>query len=65
VSQATSGSIGQPARRREDLRFLTGCGRYVADLTFDLAAYVAIVVPSGPSASPASAIRACELAPRS
>ena len=35
--------IGRPVRRREDLRFLTGRGRYVADLGLDRAAHVAVV----------------------
>src|SRR2546426_6347514 len=35
--------IGRPVRRREDLRFLTGRGRYVADLALDRAAHVAVV----------------------
>src|SRR3989441_1206595 len=35
--------IGRPARRREDLRFLTGRGCYVADLALDHAAHVAVV----------------------
>ena len=35
--------IGQPARRREDLRFLTGRGRYVSDLPLEHAAHVAVV----------------------
>src|SRR3989442_823854 len=34
--------IGRPVRRREDLRFLTGRGRYVADLALDRAAHVAV-----------------------
>ncbi len=35
--------IGRPVRRREDLRFLTGRGRYVADIALDRAAHVAVV----------------------
>src|SRR2546425_16049 len=35
--------IGRPVRRREDLRFLTGRGRYVADLALDRTAHVAVV----------------------
>jgi aerobic carbon-monoxide dehydrogenase large subunit len=35
--------IGQPVRRREDARFLTGRGRYVADIPFASARHVAIV----------------------
>jgi carbon-monoxide dehydrogenase large subunit len=43
VSDATSGTIGRSVKRREDVRFLTGRGRYVADLALDHAAHVAIV----------------------
>jgi carbon-monoxide dehydrogenase large subunit len=36
-------SIGQPLRRREDHRFLTGRGRYVGDLRLDGALHLAVV----------------------
>src|SRR4051794_1134543 len=35
--------VGQPLSRREDLRFLTGRGRYVDDLRMPDAAYAAFV----------------------
>ncbi len=35
--------IGQPIRRREDLRFLTGGGRYVTDLSLHDALHMAVV----------------------
>ena len=35
--------IGQPLRRREDHRLLTGRGRYVADVPLDAALHVAVV----------------------
>jgi carbon-monoxide dehydrogenase large subunit len=35
--------IGQPVRRREDVRFLTGRGRYVADVPLETALHVAVV----------------------
>ena len=35
--------IGQPVRRKEDLRFLTGQGRYVDDITLDNQAYACVV----------------------
>jgi len=35
--------IGRPTKRREDVRFLTGRGRYVGDLALDHAAHVAVV----------------------
>ena len=35
--------IGQPVRRREDLRFLTGQGRYTADLPGEGALHMAVV----------------------
>ena len=43
MSHTISGMIGRPTRRREDLRFITGRGRYVADLALDHAAHVAVV----------------------
>ena len=35
--------IGQPVRRREDLRLLTGAGRYSDDLNLPGQAYAAMV----------------------
>ena len=35
--------IGQPVPRKEDLRFLTGRGRYLPDITLPNMAYAAIV----------------------
>ncbi len=35
--------IGQPVRRKEDLRFLTGRGRYVDDITLENQAYACMV----------------------
>ncbi len=35
--------IGQPVRRKEDLRFLTGQGRYVDDITLDNQAFACVV----------------------
>jgi carbon-monoxide dehydrogenase large subunit len=41
--QATGSGIGQPVRRREDLRLVTGQGRYTDDLKLPNQAYAAIV----------------------
>ena len=41
--QATGTGIGQPVRRREDLRLLTGRGNYTDDLSLPGQAYAAIV----------------------
>ncbi|HWC28878.1 MAG TPA: xanthine dehydrogenase family protein molybdopterin-binding subunit, partial [Dehalococcoidia bacterium] len=35
--------IGQPIRRREDVRLLTGRGRYVSDIPLDGALHLAVV----------------------
>jgi carbon-monoxide dehydrogenase large subunit len=35
--------VGQPLKRREDVKFLTGSGRYVDDLNFDNLAYIGFV----------------------
>ncbi|MGH7390047.1 MAG: xanthine dehydrogenase family protein molybdopterin-binding subunit [Candidatus Rokuibacteriota bacterium] len=35
--------IGQPVRRREDFRFLTGAGRYVGDVPLEAALHVGVV----------------------
>jgi CO/xanthine dehydrogenase Mo-binding subunit len=39
----SEGGVGQPVRRREDARFLTGRGRYVTDLDLGPALHAAIV----------------------
>ena len=41
--QATGTGIGQPVRRREDLRFITGKGRYTDDLNLPGQAYAAML----------------------
>jgi aerobic carbon-monoxide dehydrogenase large subunit len=43
VSAPAPSGIGHPVRRREDVRFLTGRGRYVSDLPLAAALHVAIV----------------------
>jgi aerobic carbon-monoxide dehydrogenase large subunit len=43
MSESMAGLIGQSVARREDVRFLTGRGRYVADHALDNAAHVAVV----------------------
>lgn len=43
MSEAISGTIGQSVKRREDLRFLTGRGRYVADLALEHSAQAVVV----------------------
>src|ERR1700731_3274826 len=44
VSEAATGTgIGQPVRRREDLRLITGQGRYTDDLKLPGQAYAAMV----------------------
>ena len=43
MSEPAVGAIGQPVTRREDIRFLTGRGRYVADHALDNAAHVSVV----------------------
>ena len=35
--------VGQPLKRREDVKFLTGCGNYVDDVNFENLAYVGFV----------------------
>ncbi|MGH7091134.1 MAG: hypothetical protein ACREFQ_19725, partial [Stellaceae bacterium] len=35
--------IGQPVQRKEDLRLLTGCGRYLPDIALERMAYAAVV----------------------
>ena len=41
--QAENQGIGQPVRRKEDLRLLTGGGRYVADIQLPDLAFLAVV----------------------
>jgi carbon-monoxide dehydrogenase large subunit len=43
MSDDADGLIGRPVARREDLRFLTGRGRYVADVALDDVAHLAVV----------------------
>ena len=44
MSEAATGTgIGQPVRRREDLRLITGQGRYTDDLNLPGQAYAAMV----------------------
>lgn len=43
--------IGQPVRRREDIRFVTGTGRYTADITLPRQAHAAVVRSPHPHAA--------------
>ena len=43
VDLPTATGIGQPVRRREDLRFITGKGCYIDDLSLPGQAYAAMV----------------------
>ena len=42
--------IGEPVRRVEDLRLLTGCGRFIDDLSFPGMLYCALVRSPHPRA---------------
>ena len=42
MSEMRSG-IGDRPKRREDLRFLTGCGAYLDDLAFDGLTYAVVL----------------------
>ncbi len=64
--------IGQPVRRREDVRLLTGGGRYVTDVPLDGALHVAVVrsphaharivgVDAGPARQLAGVIGVCTI----
>src|SRR5258706_6930027 len=49
--RAAAGYVGQPIRRVEDRRLLTGRGRFVADLALDRAAHLVVVRASHPAAT--------------
>ena len=51
-------SIGQPVRRKEDTRFLTGRGTYIDDMSFEGMAHAVVVrSPMRMRPSPASTPR--------